>query len=84
MNQGGYFLCKQEVTGGYGIFHWENLKAGKMITTLAPDFFAKGYDQPVYDMAYVLDLLPKIAGMESPEEGHRLIATLRSISNNPY
>lgn len=85
MNSGGYFLCKQEVDGdGKGIFHFENTKTGKVITILAPDFSAVGYDLPVYDMAYVLDLLPKIVGQESPEAGHKLIATLRSVSNNPY
>jgi len=82
MNKGGFFLCKQEFDAG--IFHWENTKTGRMITTLAPDFSCPGYDLPVYDMPYVLDLLPKIAGQESPEEGHNLIATLRSIDNNPY
>lgn len=84
MNSGGFVLCKQEVGDGKGIFHWENTKTGKMITTLAPDFSCPGYDLPVYDMPYVLDLLPKIAGQQSPEEGHKLIATLRSIGNNPY
>lgn len=85
MNSGGWYLCKQETdSAGKGIFHFENTKTGKVITILAPDFSAPGYDLPVYEMAYVLDLLPKIGGQASPDEGHKLIATLRSVGNNPY
>jgi hypothetical protein len=33
----------------------------------------------------VLDLLPKIAGeLSSQDDGHNLIATLKSIDNKPY
>lgn len=82
MNSGGFFLCKLEK--GRCILHWENTKTGQMITTLMPDFRALHYDDRVYDMTYVLDLLPKLAGRGTPDEGHNLVATLRSHSNNPY
>jgi hypothetical protein len=39
-----------------------------MITTLMPDFRAVGYDELVYDMTYVLDLLPKLAGRGTPKD----------------
>jgi hypothetical protein len=55
-----------------------------MITTLMPDFRAVGYDELVYEMTYVLDLLPKLAGRGTPDEGHNLVATLRLYSNRPY
>lgn len=82
MNSGGFFLCKMEKKSC--ILHWENQKRALIITTLMPDFRATGYDELVYDMTYVLDLLPKLAGRGSPDEGHNLVATLRSHSNKPY
>lgn len=82
MNSASFFLCKLDPSSC--ICHWENAKIGTMITTLMPDFRAIGYDELVYDMTYVLDLLPKLTGRGTPDEGHNLVATLRSISNKPY
>jgi hypothetical protein len=82
MNSAAFFLCKLD--HGSCICHWENTKTETMITTLMPDFRAVGYDELVYDMTYVLDLLPKLAGRGTPDEGHNLVATLRSHSNKPY
>jgi hypothetical protein len=86
MNEAGFFLCMHDPKTGR--LHWEH-KSGRLITTLAPDFRADGHDDPVYEMAYVLDLLPKIAGALSSQEGdtgegHNLIAKLKSIDNKPY
>jgi hypothetical protein len=82
MNSAGFYLCKMEKESC--IVHWENPKAKMMITTLMPDFRAAHHDELVYDMAYVLDILPKLTGGNSNDEGHNLVATLRSISNKPY
>jgi hypothetical protein len=82
MNSAGFYLCKLERESC--IVHWESTKTNTIITTLMPDFRAAGHDELVYDMAYVLDILPKLAGRGTANEGHNLVATLRSASNKPY
>lgn len=83
MNTAGFTLFRFDPESP--ILHWEHV-AGRMITTLMPDYRADGFSDPVYDLGYVRDLLPKLTndGTPNSDTGRKLLVTLFSITNEPY